>query len=173
MKVETAAVRTERKHEEKISEPGMSAPVKATTNFVIGFMLLFGIYVVVYGHILPGEGFDGGLVIASTFVLCMLSYGREFAQKKMNPSTGVVIGATCGLILLALGLAGLRYGGVLFYNFLGEGEHHRLFSGGLVPVFNCIIGLMVCTSMYVIFASIVGYRMEKKRTREEETLEDG
>ncbi len=52
--------------------PGMSMIVKTVTRWLKGPILLFGIYIVLYGHITPGGGFGGGVIIASAFILVMV-----------------------------------------------------------------------------------------------------
>ena len=41
-------------------KPGMSMIVRTVTRWLKGPILLFGIYIVLYGHITPGGGFGGG-----------------------------------------------------------------------------------------------------------------
>jgi len=55
---------------------GMSVIVKTVTRWLKGPILLFGIYLVLYGHITPGGGFGGGIVIASAFILITLAMGQ-------------------------------------------------------------------------------------------------
>ena len=44
------------------------------------FMLLFGFYLLTYGHLSPGGGFQGGVVIASGVILLAISRGVEAAE---------------------------------------------------------------------------------------------
>ena len=55
--------------------PGMSMIVRTVTRWLKGPILLFGIYIVLYGHITPGGGFGGGVIIACAFILVMLALG--------------------------------------------------------------------------------------------------
>ena len=43
---------------------GMTLIVKTVARIVAGFILLFGIYIVIHGHVSPGGGFAGGIIIA-------------------------------------------------------------------------------------------------------------
>ncbi len=52
---------------------GMSLIVKTVNRWLKGFILLFGIYLVLYGHLTPGGGFPGGVVIACAFMLITLA----------------------------------------------------------------------------------------------------
>ncbi|MDI6606195.1 MAG: MnhB domain-containing protein, partial [Candidatus Omnitrophota bacterium] len=54
---------------------GMSLIVKTITRLTVGLILLFGIYIVLHGHLSPGGGFAGGVIIALSFVHLMLAFG--------------------------------------------------------------------------------------------------
>ena len=45
------------------------------------FILLFGCYLVAYGHLSPGGGFQGGVVLASGIILLLLCKGVEPIQQ--------------------------------------------------------------------------------------------
>ncbi len=51
------------------SKSGMSLIVKTVTGLVVCFIMLFGIYIILHGHLSPGGGFAGGVMVALSFVL--------------------------------------------------------------------------------------------------------
>ncbi|MBU3958757.1 MAG: hypothetical protein KKE91_02725, partial [Candidatus Omnitrophica bacterium] len=57
-------------------EPGMTLIVKTITRLTVGLILLYGIYIVLHGHLTPGGGFAGGVIIALSFVHLMLAFGK-------------------------------------------------------------------------------------------------
>ena len=59
------------------SGTGMSLTVKTVARWLKGPILLFGIYMVLYGHITPGGGFGGGVVIGLAFILVTLVSGER------------------------------------------------------------------------------------------------
>jgi len=59
----------------------MSKIVRTVANFVYGFIIIFGFYIIVHGHLTPGGGFQGGAVAASAFALILVSYGTINSQK--------------------------------------------------------------------------------------------
>ena len=65
----------------KEHDAGMSLIVKVITRLTVGLILLYGIYIVLHGHISPGGGFAGGVIIALSFVNLMLAYGKDVALK--------------------------------------------------------------------------------------------
>ena len=63
---------------------GMTIIVKTISSWVKVLILLFGINIVIFGHLTPGGGFAGGVILASSYVLLMLAFGREFAEKNLS-----------------------------------------------------------------------------------------
>ena len=60
---------------------GMSLIVKSVTRLVTAFIVIFGVYLVLYGHLTPGGGFPGGVVLACALILVTLSFGRAFVSQ--------------------------------------------------------------------------------------------
>ena len=67
-------------------EEGMTFIVKTIKRFVIGFILLFGIYITLSGYKSPGGGFAGGVIIALAFIHIMLAFGKDAALKTIRYS---------------------------------------------------------------------------------------
>ena len=139
-------------------EPGMSPVVKTVTEFLKGFIFLFGIYVVLYGHLTPGGGFAGGVVIACAFVLLTLAEGQDAAMRTLPKSVASEMDSVGALIFLGMALAGLLAcnGGVFFRNFIETTEpvQFKLLSGGIILVCNIGIGLKVGASLFLVFAML-------------------
>src|SRR5947208_3124347 len=76
-------------------------PVRIQSDAVrlagIGFaagLLVLGLYVVAHGYLTPGGGFQGGVVLASAFVLVYLA-GDYHAYRSLSPTPAIdVVGAT-------------------------------------------------------------------------------
>ena len=50
--------------------------VRKMAAFVIPVILVFGVYVLLNGHLSPGGGFSGGAILAAAFILYALVWGR-------------------------------------------------------------------------------------------------
>ncbi|HDN85557.1 MAG TPA: hypothetical protein ENG47_07385, partial [Candidatus Aerophobetes bacterium] len=121
----------------------MSVIVKTVAKFVVPPIVLFGIYMVLHGHLTPGGGFPGGVIIASSFILLTLAFGREVAFQKLKRSTASLLESIGGLIFLSLALLGIGFGGWFFLNFLPKGQPLRILSAGFIPLANIAIGIKV------------------------------
>ena len=110
-------------------------------KFLFPFILLFGAYIFIHGHLTPGGGFQGGAIIASAFLLMYLGCHKE---KRIN-ETGIIISESLGgLVFVIIGLIGLAVGTHHFLNnFMPKGEFNTLLSAGIIPIIYIAIGFKV------------------------------
>jgi multicomponent Na+:H+ antiporter subunit B len=133
---------------------GMSLIVKTITRLTVGLILLFGIYIVLHGHLSPGGGFAGGVIIALSFVHLMLAFGREVALTKINKNLAAILESAGGLLFLSIALIGFLAGS-FFLNFLAKGTPFKLFSAGTIVLSNIAISLKVGVGLLAIFLALV------------------
>jgi len=133
---------------------GMTLIVKMITQVMIGFLLVFGAYIVLYGHISPGGGFPGGVMIALAYILLTLAYGRKVVESKISGVAASIVDDLGALLFWLVGIIGLYIGGRYFYNFLGKGEPFNIFSAGTIIISNIGITLKVGMSLYAIFLAL-------------------
>jgi len=86
------------------SEKGMGVIVKTVTKLTLGFILLYGIYITLSGHISPGGGFAGGVIIALSFVHVMLAFGKDAALKRLRPPGLRLVISGAALVFLAMAI---------------------------------------------------------------------
>ena len=65
---------------------GMSLIVKTTASLISGFVVVFAVYIALTGHLGPGGGFAGGVVLASAAVLLILAFGCAATKKFVSDS---------------------------------------------------------------------------------------
>ncbi len=145
-------------------QKGMSLIVKTITRLTVGLILLYGIYIVLHGHLTPGGGFAGGVIIALSFIHLMLAYGKETALKKLFQTLTSVLESMGAVMFLTIAVLGFL-GGYFFLNFfLNKGRSFELFSAGIIPLCNIAISLKVGAGLFAIFVALVLFRSlgEKK-----------
>ena len=135
--VERAAERAE----ERAAE--VAPPLRALGAGLVAPVLVLGGYVVAHGHLTPGGGFQGGVILAATFVLVFIA-GQLLALRRIRPLPVVEVGEAIGAAgygLIALG--GLIFGVAALENFLPLGTPGDLLSAGMIPLLNVSVGVEV------------------------------
>jgi multicomponent Na+:H+ antiporter subunit B len=130
----------------------MSPIVRTVCGWVAGFILLYGIQVVLYGHLTPGGGFSGGVIAASALVLILLAEGEASATETLSRQAAATLDSLGVLLFWLMPILGIVLAGLFFVNFLTTPPESRmsLWSGGIIPVCNVGIGLKVCSSLYLV-----------------------
>lgn len=146
-----------------INPHGMTIIVKKICQFIAPTIFLFGIYISVYGHLSPGGGFAGGVIMASAFILQILSDGSLLEKLKSERWRLELSESVSIFSFLILAVLGLLFAGtaVFFGNFLPPGKLGQLISGGFIPIGNLIIGIEVCASMTLIFVALIIFKDEE------------
>ncbi len=137
----------------------MSKIVRTITNLFTPFILMFGIYVIMHGHITPGGGFQGGAVFASGIALLVVAFNSAKVQQKLKEHHLSVIESSGALMFIGLAFAGLAI--TFFYNFLvgspifgqipPDGSNPgSIWTAGVIPLMNIAVGLKVIAGLSAI-----------------------
>lgn len=141
---------------------GMTIIVKNVTQIVCGVIFLYGIYIIVHGHLTPGGGFAGGAIIAGAFILLILAFGSEFLALKKEETGSSFAESSAIFVFLVIAVLGIVIGGagIFFVNFLPKGIIGRLISAGVIPLYNIAVGIEVAAALLTIFLALLIYRDE-------------
>lgn len=137
-----------------VSDQGMTLIAKTVTRWLKGFIFLYGIYIVLYGHLTHGGGFPGGVIIASSFILITLSFGRVYALGKMGKLLAFKLYCSGALLFVTIASLGAFLSGRFFNNFLEKlfpTGNFSLFSAGTIPLCQMAIGLHVSAGLFMVF----------------------
>jgi multicomponent Na+:H+ antiporter subunit B len=144
---------------------GMSLIVKNITRLMIGIILLFGIYIVLHGHLTPGGGFAGGVMVALVYVLYVLAFGKTEGEAQASKKWSSALESLGALMLLGVALLGFA-GGHFFLNLLPKGEAGRIFSAGFIPISNLAIMFKVGAGLFAVFLVLVSFRVAVRKEDE-------
>jgi len=146
---------------------GMTIIVKTISSWVKVLIFLFGIYIVIFGHLTPGGGFAGGVILAASYVLLMLAFGREFVEENLSLPVASKLDCVGAMLFAAIALFGLFYGAAYFFwNFLQQQyladkqTAFKLISAGTIPLSNIAIGLKVGASLFMVVLVLSVFRPE-------------
>lgn len=136
------------------TDQGMSVIVKTVTRLTVGLVFLYGIYIVLNGHLSPGGGFSGGVIIGLAFINLVLAFGRGTASKIATAAGASILESLGAIMFLAIALLGLQWRG-FFDNFLPGGTPFHLLSAGTLPLINIAICMKVGAGMFGIFLALI------------------
>jgi len=114
--------------------------LKIGVDTLFPIIILFGIYVIIHGHLSPGGGFQGGVIIASGFLLMFLAKGDDL---NINHKILELVESLSGAGFILIALLGLLVTDRFLGNFLPLGEVGKLFSGGVIPLIYIFVGIKV------------------------------
>lgn len=167
VKNETAAVLAEaeqhtetRKLEEAVTSADAAAGriyeenliLQKIAGILVPIIVIFGIYVILNGHLSPGGGFSGGAIIGAGLILYQNAFGFEKTERFFTEKTYKWV---CFVALTFYCLA-KSYSFFTGANHLPSGiplgKAGAILSSGLILPLNICVGLVVACTMYTFFA---------------------
>ncbi|MBU7015632.1 MAG: cation:proton antiporter [Theionarchaea archaeon] len=130
----------------------MSIICRTTTGFLAPMMLVFGIYIILAGHLSPGGGFQGGVILGSVVLLLLIAFGTR--EGRFSENVASFMEDISGLLLIIVGILGYVVGNALFSNFLVDKVG---LAAGTIPVINVLVGLKVGVAFVVLFYTFFKY----------------
>jgi multicomponent Na+:H+ antiporter subunit B len=135
----------------EMEEPRQNMILKNMAFLLVAMIMIFGCYVILNGHLGPGGGFSGGAILGAALVLFTNAYSTARARVFINYKIFRRIISSC-LIFYALAKGYSFYAGAnRIKPVISPGIPGRLFSAGLIPPLNIVVGLVVAFSMYTIY----------------------
>lgn len=133
------------------TEPDGDSILQTVAGLLVPMVLVFGVYVILNGHISPGGGFSGGAVMGAALILYLNAFGEKKAARFFTFRTFRTV-SVCALSFYALSKAYSFFTGANeLPTFISPGVHGRIFSAGLIPYLNIAVGLVVCCTMYALY----------------------
>lgn len=161
----------------------MSRIVQYVARMMWPFCLVFGLYVVLHGHLTPGGGFQGGAVMATGAALMLVSGAWNEAERKKDEHASHWL-ETAGLLgFIGVALCGAAFGGGFFRNWLANAgglfgaaaaagpNAGDLNTAGTLPLMNLAVGVEVLGGISVILHHLL--RAMNEAGGEEPEAEDG
>ena len=144
---------------------GMTPIVQCISRLMAPSIFLLGVYVVLHGHLTPGGGFAGGVLIAGAFVLQILAFGSDERRSRALNWNATVFESLGLSLFWFLAVLGLIVGVPFFVNVITKsnpGLPYRLFSAGIIPLCNVAIGIEVAAGLFFVFMCLAVLKMGEK-----------
>lgn len=143
--------------------------VKCGADSIMPFALMFGLYIILFGTISPGGGFQGGVIVSAACVLLYLGYGYNTAASVISEEFLRVNEAVAAVLYVLLGMFGLflgvRFCQNVFYEYFNIGDP---LSAGTITYMSYSVGYKVLTGVGFLLLLMVGTLMGSDGDEEEE-----
>ncbi len=134
---------------------GMTVIVKTISRILFPFTFLFGVYVIFHGHLTPGGGFPGGVIIAASVAMLVLAYGLERMQKSTSVLHAEALDTLGSMTIVTVGILGLLFGTFFLQNVFPLGGLGQLFSGGNFLWLYIGVGIKVAAGLLLILYAML------------------
>lgn len=128
----------------------MSIIVRTATKLISPFLVVYSFYLMTFGHLTPGGGFQAGVILSASIILLITAQGYKEIRESFKPQAVRLLEGISAISIVTLAILGLSFG-EFFLNFARGGEFGNLFSGGIIPFFNILVGLEVGAAFTFLF----------------------
>ena len=124
---------------------------------ILPLALVYALYIVLHGHLSPGGGFQGGVLMAGIVALLYLGHGYEETVRALSYHALHKGEGVASVAYVALALMGAAVGAQFCQNILyTHGNVGDLYSSGTIFWMNVTVGVKVITGIGSISLLMVG-----------------
>lgn len=140
---------------------------KCGCDKILPLAVVYILYIILHGHLSPGGGFQGGVLIVAIVALVCLGHGYQttietFSYHIMHTTEGFA-----SIFYVALGLLGVAMGAHFAQNVLyTHGAIGDLYSAGTIFWMNVTVGVKVITGVGSISLLMLGVLRESGKGEE-------
>lgn len=149
---EDETLRRREQRNDRRFEPKNDAILQGVAFVLVPVIFIFGIYIIVNGHLSPGGGFSGGATIGAGMILYLSAFGFKRTQRFFDEKIYKVakVSALCmygliGIYYYVMGANGLE-------NHIPLGIPGHIVSAGIIFPINVCVGIEVACTMYAFYA---------------------
>lgn len=142
----------EEEKRDSIYEPKDDSILQGVSKILVPIIIIFGIYVILNGHLSPGGGFSGGAIIGAGLILYLNAFGFEKTERFFTEKTYKWVSFSA-LTFYCLAKSYSFYTGAHHLESgIPLGTPGAILSSGLILPLNICVGMVVACTMYAFFA---------------------
>ena len=136
---------------DRIYEPKNDLILQTAARVLVPPIIIFGIYVILGGHLGPGGGFSGGAIIGAGLILYLNAFGFKKTERFFTEKTYKVL-SVCALGCYCLAKSYSFYTGANHIeSVIPLGTPGAILSSGLILILNICVGVVVAGTMYTFY----------------------
>ncbi len=132
-------------------QEGTDAVLRLAARILVPCLFLFGIYVILNGHLSAGGGFSGGAVLGGGLILCRNAFPEE-TKRFFKYGTFKGVSAAALLCYALLKAYSFYTGANHLESGIPLGTPGAILSAGLILPLNICVGLVVACTMYAFYS---------------------
>lgn len=136
---------------DRLYEPKNDLILQTAARILVPPIVIFGIYVILGGHLGPGGGFSGGAIIGAGLILYLNAFGFKKTERFFTEKTYKRL-SVCALGCYCLAKSYSFYTGANHIeSVIPLGTPGAILSSGLILVLNICVGVVVAGTMYTFY----------------------
>ena len=132
-------------------EPVSDTILQASAKILFPAVMIFGIYILLNGHLSPGGGFSGGAIMGAGLILHVNAFGYKKTQKFFNEKTYKIITVSALSFYCLAKSYSFFTGANHIPSGIPLGNAGDIISSGLILPLNICVGLVVACTMYAFY----------------------
>lgn len=136
---------------DRLLEPKRDPILQASAAALVPVIILFGIYVILNGHLSPGGGFSGGAIIGAGLILYLSAFGFEKTEKLFTEKTYKYVSFGALTTYCLAKSYSFFTGANHLESHIPLGTPGAILSSGLILVLNICVGMVVACTMYTFY----------------------
>lgn len=136
---------------DQIYEPQGDVILEQAARILFPMIMLFGVYIVLNGHLSPGGGFSGGAIMGAGLILYLNAFGFQKTQRFFTEKTFRYISLGALLFYCCAKSYSFFTGANHLPSGIPLGTPGAILSSGLIFYLNICVGLVVACTMYAFF----------------------
>ncbi|MCC8067187.1 MAG: hypothetical protein LIO94_08820 [Clostridiales bacterium] len=151
LRLDTEKEKKQQHADDRVFEPKNDLILQTAAKILVPPIIIFGIYVILCGHLGPGGGFSGGAVIGAGLILYVNAFGFAKTERFFTAKTYKVT-SFCALACYSLSKCYSFYTGANeIESVIPLGTPGAILSSGLIFVLNICVGIVVAGTMYTFY----------------------
>ena len=131
-------------------DPDAGFILRTGADLLFPLLLVVGLYIILHGHLTPGGGFQGGVILASAFFLPLLARPGS----SINQDVISIVEGLAGATFIIIGLLAMFDGKEFLTPLLDKGELGALISAGTLPILYLAVGIKVGSELAGLLAHL-------------------
>ena len=125
--------------------------LKFCAKVFVPVVIIFGLYVILCGHLGPGGGFSGGAIIGAGLILYLSAFGFEATERFFNMKIYRILSFAALATYSISKLYSFYCGANHLETGIPLGTPGAILSSGLIFVLNICVGIVVACTMFTFY----------------------